>query len=124
MKYVRIYNDPDGSSHFEDLELPLAPVVYAPPAPAIDLSDPYDVTRTVFFSVPGGWFGEAHPSPRRQLYVATGGGLEVQVSDGETRIFVPGDIGLVEDTEGLGHTSRAVGEEAASGVFVHLADQG
>ncbi len=124
MKYVRIYNDAEGESHFEDLELALSPVVYAPPAPEIDLSEPFEVTRTVIFSIPGGWFGEAHPAPRRQLYFATSGQLEVQASDGEIRIFVPGDIALVEDTSGPGHTTRALGTEPASGAFVHLADQG
>jgi hypothetical protein len=124
MKYVRIYHDADEVSHFEDLELSLAPVLYAPPAPEFDMSEPFESTRTVFFSMPGGWFGEPHPAPRRQLYFATTGRLKVQVSDGESRVFVPGDIALVEDTSGPGHSTRALGDEVASGAFVHLADQG
>ena len=124
MKYVRIYNDADGESHFEDLELALAPVEYAPPAPEMDLSEGFEVTRAVLFSIPGGWFGEAHPSPRRQLYFALTGRVEVQVADGEVRVFVPGDIALVEDTSGPGHTSRALGDVAATGVLVHLVEQG
>ena len=124
MKYVRIYNDADDVSRFEDLEFELAPVVYAPPAPALDMSEPIAMTQAVFFSLPGGWFGEAHPSPRRQLYIATSGRLEVQTSDGESRVFEAGDIVLVEDTTGPGHTTRALGADAAAGAFVHLADQG
>jgi len=124
MKYIRIYNDAAGESHFEDLEWALAPVSYAPPAPAFDVSEPFEATRAVVFSLPGGWFGVAHPSPRRQLYIAMSGRLEVQVSDGEARVFLPGDIALVEDTSGRGHTTRALGSEPASGAFVHLADQG
>jgi hypothetical protein len=124
MKYIRIYSDAAGDSHFEDLEWSLAPVTYAPPAPPLDMSEPFAVTRAVLFSIPGGWFGEAHPAPRRQLYFATSGQLEVQVSDGEVRVFEAGDIGLVEDTQGQGHTTRALGTVAAAGAFVHLADQG
>lgn len=124
MKYVRIYSDAAGESHFEDLEWELSPVTYAPPAPAFDVSDPFEATRALMFSLPLGWFGEAHPSPRRQLYFAISGQLEIQVSDGEVRIFQPGDIALAEDTTGPGHTSRALGTETTSGAFVHLADQG
>ena len=123
MKYIRIYHDETGESHFEDLEFTLAPVVYAPPAPALDMSEPIEASRTVFFALPGGWFGEAHPAPRRQLYFPTAGQLEVQTSDGEVRVFEPGDIALVEDTQGLGHTTRALGSGITAGAFVHLADQ-
>lgn len=124
MKYVRIYNDADGASHFEDLELALAPIEYAPPAAPFDVSDPFPASRAVIFSLPAGWFGEWHPTPRRQLYFALAGQLEVTVSDGEVRVFLPGDIAIVEDEAGKGHATRPVGDGAATGAFVHLTDGG
>ena len=123
MKYVRIYNDTAGESHFVDLELALVPSEYAPPAPAFDVSDPFPASRAVLFSVPAGWFGDWHPTPRRQLYFSLSGRLEVEVSDGEVRVFTPGDVALLEDENGPGHTTRAVGDVAASGAFVHLAEE-
>jgi hypothetical protein len=35
MQYVRIYTGSDGETHFEDLEVELAEVDFAPPAPPV-----------------------------------------------------------------------------------------
>jgi mannose-6-phosphate isomerase-like protein (cupin superfamily) len=123
MRYVRIYSDADGSSHFEDLDIELSSAAYAPPAPPLDVSGAIAAERAVLCSFPAGWFGDWHPTPRRQLYVSLSGVLEVGVADGETRRLRPGDIVLVEDTAGTGHTTRSVGAEPSTGVFVHLADE-
>jgi hypothetical protein len=37
--------------------------------------------------------------------------IEVEVSDGEVRQFGPGDIVLVGDTFGNGHTFRVIGSQ-------------
>jgi hypothetical protein len=122
VRYVRIFCDPDGASHFEDLDLELLPAVYAPPAPALDVSAPWPAERALLFLMPVGWYGGWHPSPRRQLYFNLGGRLEVVVSDGQSRVFGPGDIALVEDVTGVGHTTRVIGSVPSTGVFIHLAD--
>ncbi|NOR14063.1 MAG: cupin domain-containing protein, partial [Candidatus Aminicenantes bacterium] len=64
-------------------------------------------------SSPPGWFGDWHPAPRRQFIFMLIGELEVEVSDGEVRKFVPGDVMLVEDTTGQGHISHVIGNERA-----------
>ena len=38
MKYVRLYSDEGGDSHFEDVEVGFESVDFAPPAPPLDLS--------------------------------------------------------------------------------------
>ena len=38
MKYTRIYADEAGESHFEDVEIKLTQVNFAPPAPPLNLS--------------------------------------------------------------------------------------
>ena len=53
----------------------------------------------------------------------TTGELEVQVSDGEIRRFRPGDVVLVEDSRGKGHTTRVVSADAVCGVYVQLSDE-
>lgn len=123
MKVARLFSDADGTSHFEDLEIDLLPADYAPPAPPLEVSEAIPVSNVVLTSFRAGWFGDWHPTPRRQLYFNLSGRLEVGVSDGEVRFLDPGDIVLVEDVIAPGHTTRAVGAEASTGVFVHLADQ-
>jgi len=123
MRYARIYCDADGTSHFEDLDIELLPSDYAPPAPPFGVSEAIPVSNVVLASFRAGWFGDWYPTPRRQLYFSLSGRLEVGVSDGEVRILESGDMVLVEDVMAPGHTTRAVGDEPSTGVFIHLADE-
>jgi len=123
MRIIRIWSDADGTSHLGDVEMELSSVDYAPPAPPLEASESIPASGVVLASFRSGWFGDWHPTPRRQLYFSLSGRLEVGVSDGEVRIFEPGDIVLVEDIVAPGHTTRTLGDESAIGVFVHLADE-
>lgn len=118
--YDRIYCDADGHSHFDSVELTLTSTDYAPPAPPLDVSDPEDAARVVFFHAPPGWTGDFHPTPRRQLFFGIQGDLEVTASDGETRHFGAGSVCLLEDDRGRGHRSEVVGDAEFFGGFVHL----
>jgi hypothetical protein len=120
MQIARISVDDAGESHFDDVTLELASANYAPPAPAFAVSAALGADAVQFFEMPAGWFGAPHPTPRRQIYVGISGTLEVAVSDGETRVVGPGDVIVLEDERGKGHTTRVVSDEPARGVFVHL----
>jgi hypothetical protein len=122
MKYVRLYADPAGDSHFEDVDLPLTAVDFAPPAPPAYLSSYIPATRCAFIMGPAGWYGDWHPTPRRQFFIWLSGETEVQTSDGAVRRFGPGSVVLVEDTTGKGHVSRVVSTEEARHVIVQLPD--
>ncbi len=39
-RYVRLFSDEHGETHFEDIEVQMKAIRYAPPAPAVHLSDP------------------------------------------------------------------------------------
>ncbi|MEX1058594.1 MAG: cupin domain-containing protein, partial [Natronospirillum sp.] len=67
---------------------------------------------------PGG-FEDWHPSPDPIMLVVKEGQSEVQVTDGEVRIFGPGDIVIMEDT-GKGHTTRTVGDERHVALLIPL----
>ncbi|CAA9363367.1 MAG: hypothetical protein AVDCRST_MAG93-7789, partial [uncultured Chloroflexia bacterium] len=54
MKYVRLYADEAGESHFEDVEVELTPIDYAPPAPPVNLSTPEPARASLFMSAPPG----------------------------------------------------------------------
>jgi len=116
---VRIFADPEGRSHFGTARIDLFDVDFAPPAPRVEASEIVEA-RHGFLRVPGGWFGDWHPAPARQVMCLLQGEVEVEVSDGETRRASPGMIVLVEDTEGRGHTTRVVSADAAVIVFAQL----
>lgn len=115
-----IYSSADGESHFRDITVQLAEGDFAPPAPPLYTSSPERASQVLFFHAPVGWFGDWHPTPARQYFVALAGDLEVQVSDGEVRHVRGGDVVLLEDLEGRGHTTRVVGDEPARAIIVQF----
>jgi hypothetical protein len=102
MKIARIYTAADGRSHFEDLEVPLAPAHYG------RLSDLVPVGGVVFRETPVGGALDFHVAPRRQFVVTLAGVVEVECGDGTRRRFGPGDIMLADDTTGQGHITREI----------------
>ena len=119
-KYVRLYADADGESHFEDLEVELSAVEFAPPAPPLNLSTFMPASQAAFFGAPAGWRGDWHPSPARNLFVILSGEWEVEAGDGTVRRFGPHSVLLVEDTTGKGHASRVVSDTDSIVVVVQL----
>lgn len=85
--------------------------VYVPGIPLVDSAEPQPATALRFSRVSGGYDSDWHPAPRRQFVLILSGVLEVTVGDGETRRFGPGSVVFVEDTDGQGHQSRALGTE-------------
>lgn len=120
-RYVRLYADADGESHFSDEEMELKSVNFAPPAPPVNISAFTPAKHFVLLHVPAGWFGDWHPTPYRQFFFILVGKVEVRVSDGEVRHFGPGSILFVEDTTGKGHTTRNIGGDTITAV-VQLAE--
>jgi hypothetical protein len=122
LTYVRIFSDSSGESHFADDQIDFKLADYAPPAAPMSVSDATPADGVAFLSSPSGWLGDFHPAPRRQFIFMLSGELEVEVSDGETRLFGPGAVLLVEDTVGRGHVSRVVGDGRAYVVAVPITD--
>ncbi|MCG6901724.1 MAG: cupin domain-containing protein [Rhodobacter sp.] len=120
MKYLRLFVGDDGESHIGEIEAQFSLVDYAPPAPALELADPVPASRHIMVRFPAGWDSGLHPSPQRQLFVVLSGQIEGAASDGFVMRLGPGDVLLMEDTSGKGHTARVVGDEGASALFVHL----
>ena len=123
MEYVRIYEDRDGISHFEDVTVPLSPVEFAPPAPPLELSALTTATGMAFVTFPVGWSGDWHPAPRRQFFLFLAGELEAETGDGESRRVGAGSVALLEDTTGSGHRSRVVGNVEVLAVVVYVPHQ-
>ena len=118
MKVTRLYTGADGRSHFEDLDLPMSVV------PDVGSMSPRLDAASVFFrdttdAGPDVW--DFHVAPRRQFVIHLQGVAEIEVGDGTTRRFGPGELLLADDTTGQGHISREV-EGPRTQIFVPLAD--
>ena len=117
MQYFRIYADSKGESHFEDIDVPLAPG-----GGQSDLSELIPASGVIFRRSPAGQFIDWHPAPRRQFVVTLSGHAEVEASDGEIRQIGPGTVMLADDTTGKGHITRGIGTDERLSLFIPLPD--
>ena len=118
--YVRLFTDDRGESHFQDVEADLAATDFAPSIPSLFLSTSLKASEASFFGAPSGWESDWHPSSGRHLFAVISGVWHVTASDGETRTFGRGDVLLVEDTTGKGHTSKVMSEDPSLAILVTL----
>ena len=103
-KIARLYTGADQQSHFEDIEVPMG---------LFELGTLRSL-KTPVFQVDNFVFRENaldstldfHNPPRRQMVVTLFGAVEISVSDGDSRIFGPGDTLFAEDLTGAGHRAR------------------
>ena len=109
VRAVRLYAAEDDCARFEDIEIPFPSG--DPPPGSTSLSQPMPAAAVLFARAPAGSHGE-QPESQRQLAVGVSGTVEITAS-GEARTFGPGDVLLIEDTEGVGHSSRTSGFTAA-----------
>lgn len=115
MKITRLYTGTDDRSHFEDIEIPFGSRgdfgLFSLPEPA----------KAVFFrEIPPGWTYAWHNVVCREYVVVIEGEAEIEVSDGEKRVFQKGDVLLAEDLTGQGHRTRVLGKRVWRQVFVTL----
>jgi hypothetical protein len=116
VSYVRISTNEKGASYFEDCYSDLAPGYAVPPAPPLFSKDFTKAGHCFWIGAPPTWGGQVpHPVPRRQIFVTVSGEYEVSVGDGVTRRFPPGAVLVLEDTTGMGHSTRVV---SAQDLFV------
>lgn len=116
--YVRLFSDPDGESRFQDVQIDLNSIEFAPGIPPLLVSEGFETSETSFFGAPAGWKSDWHPSSGRHLFAVLTGVWEVTASDGEVRTFKKGDVLLVEDTCGKGHASRVISDEDSLSLLV------
>ncbi|MEM7540782.1 MAG: hypothetical protein AAF384_04250 [Pseudomonadota bacterium] len=112
LQVVRLVGGDENQTKFVDTKLPLKMLDFAPPAPPNQISEHLPATKVTFGKLPPGWFGDWHPTPRKQYIVLMQGAFEIETGNGEKRIFKAGDLMLLEDTEGRGHATRVVGDDS------------
>ena len=107
LTYLRIFADPSGESHMEDLEHAMLPKQIFPKLPHLHLSSVLTATGLSFCRVPPGMTEVTwHNSPSRKIVIWLTGDIEYETSDGMVRRLPPGSVVLSEDTTGKGHISR------------------
>lgn len=110
MGIYRIYKGEDDASHIEPL----------PPDSPFWAS--VKTTETMFLKeFPAGTFMDWHPAPRKQVVIIISGTMEHGFEDGATHRFGPGDVRVLVDTTGRGHTTRVVGDEPLLVAVIPLA---
>lgn len=122
-QYIRLFTDESGESHFEDLEIELAPMEFAPPAAPLNIAQFLPTAQSLWVGAPVGWAGKKpHPSPRRQIFCTVQGEYEVTASNGTVRYFPAGKVLFLEDTWGKGHSSRIISKEDVLILAIVLAE--
>jgi hypothetical protein len=118
LKIVRMYADATGETHFETMVLPLVAGGGA--------IDALPATRNVRFNrYPADLKGEFHTCGcRMYLVVLSGGGLEIEVTDGSTTRLLPGSIMYFDDDRkpSKGQKGRAIDGETLV-MYVTIAPQ-
>jgi hypothetical protein len=106
--YTRLFTDESGASRFEDLTIELQQAFSAPGLETSIFSAPFLAGEgNLWVGAPSTWNHERlHQAPRRMIQVTTQGEYQITTSDGVSRRFPVGAVLLVEDTWGVGHSSK------------------
>jgi quercetin dioxygenase-like cupin family protein len=102
MTLRRIRAGDDGAARFETWEPELLPAT--PEPDQLSASTPLRASACMVVRAPAGGGHPEQPEAGRRLVVVLSGECEVTAS-GETVVGRPGDLLLVEDTTGTGHSS-------------------
>lgn len=120
--YLRLYNDQNGESHFEEVEFPLHELESQSSPPV--LATPFQkATHHGLRIVPPGWERDWAPAARRMIAVYLSGEGEIEASDGDVRRLLPGMVLLAEDTTGRGHRVKLIRDEPVKVVHIVLPDE-
>ena len=96
MKFYRLYSGDNGQSHFEQLDSNQSSEFFNSTRPANGL-----LFRNDFAPHIVNW----HRAPRRRWVITLSGTVDIGLGDGTKMSFGPGDVFLVEDMTGQGHTA-------------------
>jgi hypothetical protein len=111
MGISRVLTGSDGESHMEEVRLEEHPALGALTNIQEVRVQQFDGTRKMDFP----------PLPERRLIMHLSGGVEIGTSDGSRHVFRAGDMRLMEDVTGRGHTH--VDCSPSSAVYIPLKDE-
>jgi hypothetical protein len=112
---TRVYSDSKGDTRFEDITIPLNET-----GEIGMLSERMPVKSIMFREVEAAYDYNFHNAPQKQYLILIDGGIEIETTLGEKRQFQPGEVLLLEDTEGKGHRTRNLEPRKRRSVFITL----
>ncbi len=115
MKVTRVYADPSGETHFEDIEMNLTDS-----GKIGCLSESVPAKSVIFRKNDPDYDYDWHNAPARQYIVLLDGAIELEVSDGEKRVLRGGEVLLVEDVTGKGHRTKHLEPKERRSMFIVL----
>ena len=98
MGIYKMYTGPDNETHIEELSLADHP----------ELGELQIVKGLQIQKNEGGRFMDFHQAPNKRWLITLSGELEIGLGDGTVHKFGAGDVRLIEDVTGHGHTTRYV----------------
>ena len=102
--FLRLIADEHGQAQFVDWQLTLQPE--QPQPHELSVSTPLPASAAVVVAAPAGGGHPQQPEASRQLVIVLSGAFDITAS-GQTRTLSAGDVILVEDTHGHGHSSTS-----------------
>ena len=111
LTYTHLYSDANGVSHFKAEQLDFKPLPAANPSQSLTMHVLTGAQGATLLRLRQGAVEDWHIAPRTQFLIAVQGESEVTAGDGKTMRLKPGDIMLMDDTKGNGHTTAAVGPQ-------------
>ncbi len=115
MRIHNLYTDPNGQSHWRDVE-----IEWEAQQGASKYSRRLPATGIIFRETAGDYDLDWHPAPRRQYIINLDAGVRITAGDGEARVIGAGEVLLVEDTHGKGHLSQAIEGKMRHSIFVPI----
>lgn len=113
LTFPRLIADSNGGSRFDSVTIPVNLQDFAPPASPFSDSALELATQCGFLHLPVRWVGDMHPSPIRMWIFVPQGEMHFEASNGDSRKIAPGSAVLLEDTDGVGHFSKVLGDQPA-----------
>jgi hypothetical protein len=118
LRYAVIYSAPDGRTHFRDEFFSWQKTQSSDPKTLVMQTPFVDAQKLGFLTLPRAYNSEWHPAPGKRFVVVLSGFAELEVGSGERRKVGPGDVVLVTDIQGRGHTTRVLGKQDVVAAWV------
>jgi len=119
VKLIRFHATEEGTSRFQEVEVPVDQLRPSPAGGILKQSNAWPSPAVRFVELPAGLEQTWHHAPARQIVVVLSGELEVETSDNQKRQCRAGQAFIADDLTGKGHSTR-VTQGPATVMFVEL----
>ena len=94
MAIYRLFSGDDGESHFEEMDITVHPAL-----------ENIEALKGIFLRKHVSDFQDFHPAPDKRWLAVISGAIRMEMGNGTSGRFGPGDILRITDTTGRGHKS-------------------